>query len=132
MRIGELADRTGVSVRSLRYYEEHGLLSSHRTASGQRSYEPDAVDRVRLLRRLYAAGLSSATIATVLPCVDSPSEEVTRNALEVMTREHARIGAQIAELVTTRNDLTYLIDAATAFHHDQLDTDATLAATRPS
>ncbi|WP_375485659.1 MerR family transcriptional regulator [uncultured Jatrophihabitans sp.] len=131
MRIGELADRTGTSVRSLRYYEERGLLTAQRAASGQRRYGDDAVDRVRLLRRLYNAGLSSATIAALLPCVDTPSDNVTREALQVMGREHARIGDQIAELEATRADLTYLIDAATAFHRDQVDREAVGAGTAP-
>jgi len=38
VRIGELAERTGVSVRSLRYYETKGLLGSERTSGGQREY----------------------------------------------------------------------------------------------
>ncbi len=129
MRIGELAGQTGASVRALRYYQEQGLLAPQRTASGQRVYGLDAVERVRLLRRLYAAGLTSTTIATLLPCVDSPSDEVTRKTIEVMRREHARISSQIDELITTRNDLSYLIDAAAAFQRDQVATDATLAAT---
>ena len=37
MRIGEVAERAGVSTRALRYYEEQGLLESDRTSSGQRS-----------------------------------------------------------------------------------------------
>ena len=49
MRIGDLAQQTGASVRSLRYDEEQGLLSSVRTPRGQRTYEEDAVGRVRLL-----------------------------------------------------------------------------------
>ncbi|MEC3982550.1 MerR family transcriptional regulator [Amycolatopsis sp. H20-H5] len=119
MRIGELARQTGASVRALRYYEEHGLLSAHRTASSQRTYDPDAVERVRLLRRLYSAGLTSSTIATLLPCVSTPSDQVTRQSIDIMRREHARISGQIADLTTTRDDLTYLIDAAAAFHRDQ-------------
>ncbi len=129
MRIGELATQTGVSVRSLRYYEEHGLLTSHRTASGQRTYDAGAVERVRLLRRLYAAGLTSTTIGTLLPCVDTPSNDVSREAIEVMGRERDRISAQIAELLTTRDDLSYLIDAATTFHRDQVRDTPPLAAT---
>lgn len=75
MRIGELAERAGVSVRSLRYYEEQGLLTSTRSASGQRHYTDYEVERVTFIQRLYAAGLSSRTITELLPCVDSPSEE---------------------------------------------------------
>jgi len=86
MRIGELASRTGVSVRSLRYYEEQGLLSSSRSASGQRHYTEGEVERVAFIQALYAAGLSSRTIAELLPCVDTPSEDHSDAALERMRR----------------------------------------------
>jgi DNA-binding transcriptional MerR regulator len=119
MRIGDLSAHTYVSVRSLRYYEEHGLLTAHRTASGQRTYGSEAVERVLLLRRLYRAGLNSATIAALLPCVDTPSEEVTSATIELMRHEHARISEQITQLITTRDDLSSLIDAAAAYHRDE-------------
>jgi hypothetical protein len=67
MRIGELAALTGVSVRALRYYEEQELLAAERGPGGRRRYPDDAVDRVRLIQRLYAAGLSSRTIRELLP-----------------------------------------------------------------
>lgn len=69
MRIGELARRTGVTTRALRYYEEQNLLTAERSGSGQRHYAEDAVDRIHLIRQLYAAGLSSKTIAELTPCV---------------------------------------------------------------
>ena len=128
MRIGELATQTGASVRSLRYYEEQGLLSAQRTSSDQRIYGTEAVERVNLLRRLYGAGLNSATIASVLPCVDAPSAAVTVETLGIMRREHARIDEQIADLTRTRDELTYLIDNATAFHGEQLSADGQTAA----
>lgn len=53
MRIGELAALTGASPRSLRYYEEQNLLSSCRTTSGQRVYNDEAHERVRLIQRSY-------------------------------------------------------------------------------
>ncbi len=56
MRIGELAERTGVSVRSLRYYEEQGLLDSERSSGGHRHYTEHEIDRVEYLQRLYAPG----------------------------------------------------------------------------
>ena len=46
MRIGELARRSGVSVRALRYYEEQGLLRPERSRSGQLLFTEDAVERV--------------------------------------------------------------------------------------
>ena len=121
MRIGDLARQTGTSVRSLRYYEEQALLVADRTSSGQRTYDDEAVVRVRLLRQLYNAGLTSTTIATVLPCVDSPSAASTRQTIAVMEREHARLGQQVDDLVTTREQLAYLIAAATACGHEQTD-----------
>ncbi|MFJ8007512.1 MerR family transcriptional regulator [Streptomyces fagopyri] len=109
MRIGELAARSGVSVRSLRYYEEQDLLFSTRSASGQRHYTEDAVERVTFLQRMYAAGLSSRTIAELLPCVDSPSEEASDAALERMAEERDRLDEHIAELIRTRESLDVLM-----------------------
>ena len=119
MRIGELAARAGVSVRSLRYYEEQGLLSSTRSASGQRHYTDYEVERVVFIQRLFAAGLSSRTIAELLPCVDSPSEENSDAALERMAQEHDRLSERIADLVRTRDALAGLMATARA-HQDQL------------
>ncbi len=73
MRIGELAARTGVSTRSLRYYEQQGLLVSARSATGQRHYEEDHVDRVRIIQAYLTAGVPSRTIAEMVPCMNSPS-----------------------------------------------------------
>ena len=109
MRIGELARRAGVSVRSLRYYEEQGLLVSERSGSGQRHYPEAAVDRVILLQRLYAGGLSSRTIGEVLPCVDRPSADTSDSAFEMMVSERDRLSAHIEDLLQTREMLDELI-----------------------
>ncbi|MFG3236766.1 MerR family transcriptional regulator [Streptomyces antibioticus] len=114
MRIGELSARAGVSVRSLRYYEEQGLLTSTRSASGQRHYTDDEVERVAFIQRLYAAGLSSRTIAELLPCVDSPSEDASDAALERMAEERDRLSEHIADLIRTREALEGLMAAARA------------------
>ncbi|MFJ3928375.1 MerR family transcriptional regulator [Streptomyces sp. NPDC090022] len=112
MRIGELAARAGVSVRSVRYYEEQGLLASTRSASGQRHYTDGEVERVAFIQRLYAAGLSSRTIAELLPCVDAPSEENSDAALERMAQERDRLSGHIADLIRTRDALDALMVAA--------------------
>jgi DNA-binding transcriptional MerR regulator len=110
MRIGELSKRTGVSPRSLRYYEEQGLLSSARSDAGQRHYSDAEVQRVLLIQQLFAAGMSSRVIASVLPCVDTPSDPAgIQSAFVAMTRERDRINADIAHLVETRDALDVLI-----------------------
>lgn len=116
MRIGEVAAQAGVSVRSLRYYEEQHLLTSTRSASGQRHYGAEVVERVRFIQRLYTAGLSSRTIAALMPCVDSPSEQHSDEAWERMRQEREQITAHIAELTRARDSLDDLI-AANRRHH---------------
>ncbi|MFI5893053.1 MerR family transcriptional regulator [Actinoplanes sp. NPDC051513] len=108
MRIGELAAKAGVSVRALRYYEEQGLLMSDRSGSGQRIYVSAAVDRVQLIQHLYAAGLTSRTIAELLPCVDAKVS--TPESRARLQEERNRIDQQISELTRTRDRLDAVIE----------------------
>ncbi|GAB2854334.1 MerR family transcriptional regulator [Actinocorallia aurea] len=125
MRIGELAKQAGVSVRSLRYYEEQGLLASERSSSGQRRYPDESVQRVMFLQRLYAAGLSSRTIAEVLPCVDSPSPDTSDDAFERMVAVRNRLDAHIDELLATREALDQLIGVNRRYRATQTPLPAT-------
>ena len=110
MRIGELSKRTGVSPRSLRYYEEQGLLASSRSDAGQRHYSDAEVERVSLIRQLFDAGMSSRVIASVLPCVETPADlGVIESAFVTMAREHDRMNADIAHLIETRDALEVLM-----------------------
>ncbi|WP_172382048.1 MerR family transcriptional regulator [Streptomyces sp. MNP-20] len=111
MRIGELATRTGVSVRSLRYYEEQGLLSAQRSPSGQRHYGARAVDRVQLIQQLYGAGLPSKSIREVLPC--AATGEATPELIAWLAGERDRIDQQIGDLKDTRDRLDDIISTAT-------------------
>ncbi|MGQ5261441.1 MerR family transcriptional regulator [Micromonospora sp. ZYX-F-536] len=107
MRIGELATRTGVSVRALRYYEEQALLIPARSSGGQRHYDEGAVERVHLIQMLYAAGLSSRTILDLLPCVDAKVN--TPESRAMLTAERERIDRQIAQLTQARDRLDAVI-----------------------
>ena len=110
MRIGELSSRTGVSRRSLRYYEDQDLLTSSRAASGQRHYDDDHVHRVALIQSFLAAGLSSSTIAEMVPCMANPSTSEAQRARTTMARERARLSAAIDSLAAARATLDHLID----------------------
>ncbi|GAA0583975.1 MerR family transcriptional regulator [Kribbella sandramycini] len=117
MRIGELARRTAVSERSLRYYEQHGLLVSDRTPGGHREYPEAAVDRVILIQELLAAGLHSKKIAQLLPCMrdpdGAPNQNATPELVRELTAERARINQLIADLTTSRAILDDVISTAT-------------------
>lgn len=115
MRIGELAARSGVSVRALRYYEEQRLLGAERSPSGQRHYPQSAVERVLLIRQLYAAGLSSRVIADLLPCVVGGN--ATPELVARLSAERDRIDSQIAALVTVRGRLDSVVAGAAANLH---------------
>lgn len=69
MRIKEVSERTGVSARLLRYYEEQGLLSPQRQENGYRDYGEYQVERVQQIRSLLDAGLTTEIIRAVLPCL---------------------------------------------------------------
>jgi len=96
MRIGELATRSGVSVRALRYYEEQGLLIPERSPSGQRHYPEDAVGRVGFLQDMYSAGLTSKNIAELLPCIDTGHTDVQQRRM--LHAERDRIHDRVEQL----------------------------------
>jgi DNA-binding transcriptional MerR regulator len=116
MRIGELARRTNVSERSLRYYETQGLLRADRTPGGHRDYPEAAVDRVVLIQELFAAGLHSTKIAQLLPCMrdadGGPSAVATPRLVADLTAERDRIDRMIADLHRSRDTLDEVIRTA--------------------
>jgi DNA-binding transcriptional MerR regulator len=117
MRIGELSRRTGVSQRLLRYYEEQGLLRPVRLASGYREYGPDDAAAVRRIRSLLGAGLNTATIATLLPCLRDEDEQLVPtcpNMLAELRRERDRISDAIEGLEQSRSMLDTVIGAGAA------------------
>ncbi|OEV01736.1 MerR family transcriptional regulator [Streptomyces oceani] len=110
MQIGELSERTGASRRSIRYYEQHGLLTAQRTSKGWRTYEPLDVTRVRNVRELLAAGLTMEDIQLVAPCLELKSAEFMacdrpEQALEMYESRLAVVESRAAELERHRAQL---------------------------
>lgn len=87
MRIGELARRAGVSARSVRYYEQQGLISAERAYNGYRQYDDLAAVRVANIRDLLAIGLTTPDIRVYLErgCLDRPLAESPYCASELDT-----------------------------------------------
>ncbi|MFI9081451.1 MerR family transcriptional regulator [Streptomyces sioyaensis] len=111
MRIGELARRTRVPARLLRYYEEQGLLSPQRSQNGYRLYCESSVVRVQQIRGLLDVGLSTRTIRVFLPCLgqsdDKPlsSTQVTPDVATALQDEAERIQERIDSLTRSRDAL---------------------------
>ena len=57
MKIGDVADLTGTSVQTLRFYENSGLIQAGRTPGGTRDYDEDAINRIRVIRTLGELGI---------------------------------------------------------------------------
>ncbi len=68
MRISEVSRRTGVSIRSLRYYEQKRLLCAHRLENGYRDLDEEAVERVQTIQMYLGLGLTAAQIEEILQC----------------------------------------------------------------
>ncbi|MFF4240183.1 MerR family transcriptional regulator [Actinomadura geliboluensis] len=114
MRIGELSRRTGVNAHQLRYYEARGLLAADRRANGYREYDESAVLRVRQIRHLLGAGLSSEDIAYLLPCAVGEAPELLGcpELLTAMRSRLERLDEQMTRLAQSRDALADYIEAA--------------------
>jgi MerR family transcriptional regulator, repressor of the yfmOP operon len=122
LQIGEVADRTGVTQRTLRFYEERGLLKPpSRMDGGFRLYSEEDVDRVEQIKRLQnLLGLTLAEIkdmveaeetktelrATYRPDLDA-EERIARlvKAIEVTERQYEIIGTKVDALIEMKADL---------------------------
>ena len=115
MRIGELARRTGVPARMLRYYEEQGLISPRRLGNGYREYDEYLVDRVRKVRGLLDAGIPTRIIGDMLPCLHETDGTLVADPdpeLRVLLVEQRdKMGERIAFLEQNRAALVRYIEA---------------------
>ena len=84
MQIGAMAEATGLSRDTLRFYEKRGLLRSRRGANGYRHYPPEAVEWLRYLRLAQSLGFTLAEIEADLPLLSAPDASAgqLRSALE--------------------------------------------------
>src|SRR3970040_1869680 len=70
-QIGEVAESLGLSLRTIRYYEEIGLVTpSGRTEGGVRIYTGADIERLRLVKALKPVGMSLETLGELIECVD--------------------------------------------------------------
>ncbi|GIO44172.1 MULTISPECIES: MerR family transcriptional regulator [Paenibacillus] len=105
MKIGELSARTGVSVRSLRYYEQQGLLSPTRLENGYRDYSPFAEEQVHTIQLYLNLGLSTEEIAGFLQCVMKNKEAFCQEIMPIYRHKLEELDKQISLLQGIRSNL---------------------------
>lgn len=131
MRIGALAAASGTTAKTIRFYEQAGLLADPpRTASGYRDYPDGTTTRLAFIRTAQSAGLSLAEIRGVLAIRDAghaPCAHVTG----LLHQHLADVERRLAELDATRTVLRELARAAAATDPTTCTDDICRILTRP-
>lgn len=120
MHIGELAEKTGLSLRTIRHYDEVGLLKpSGRTEGGFRLYTPEDFTRLMLIRRMKPLGFSLEEMTELLRIIDTLSRrkreadnEAVRIELDHFIDEAQQRRAKLEEQLAMADEFLELL-------HDQ-------------
>jgi MerR family copper efflux transcriptional regulator len=112
VRIGELARRSGVPAKTIRYYEDIGLVEPPaRTPAGYRDYEPVALDRLAFIRAAQAIGLTLGEIRSIIALRDD-GQTPCGHVLDLLRHRADELERRIAELRSLRSELRRLVDRA--------------------
>ena len=115
--IGEVCETTGLSARTVRYYEELGLLPGvRRRAGGRRVYGPDEIERLRFIQRLKALGLSLADVKELnaVYAIAGSTRAMLERLDEQLGRHVEDVDGRIAELTTLRDEIQKYRDHVTS------------------
>jgi len=129
MRIGELAARSGVTAKTIRFWEAKGLLPDPaRTRAGYRDYDSDTLERLDFIRHAQTAGLTLAEIRQVLEISDT-GQAVCGHVTDLIHQHLTDVDQRINELEETRSLLNRLAERAA--DQDPADCDGYCAILRP-
>jgi DNA-binding transcriptional MerR regulator len=104
MQVGQIAARTGVSVRSIRHYERAGLLHASRRPNGYREFDGSAVERVRAIRDLLGSGFTVEEILSLASCLQGGDTcaGCCSQTVALYREKLARIDQQVSTLLDLR------------------------------
>ncbi|MEU7577301.1 MerR family transcriptional regulator [Streptomyces sp. NPDC041068] len=110
LSIGEVAQRSGLSVHALRFYEREGLFANpvRRLSNGRRVYHEEDLEWLAICTKLRSSGMSLAEIRRYIELArQGPGNEHER--LELLRRHESRVEAQIRELQDTLEVMRYKV-----------------------
>lgn len=105
LSVGQLADRTGVSISTLHFYERQGLISSRRTAGNQRRYRRDTLRRVAFIRVARRVGMSLADIKAALDQLPAGRTPGRADWQRISDEWRADLDLRIAQMEKLRDEL---------------------------
>ncbi len=115
MNIGEVAERTGVPAKTIRYYEDIGLVSPLRSDNGYRSFRDSDQHKLAFLGRARALGFSIEDCRKLIALYEDDTRESAQ--VKALAEEHLQeIDAKITQLQSMRDTLADLIGSC---HGDQ-------------
>ncbi len=106
--IGEVCQQTGLSARTVRYWEELGLLPGiRRRTAGRRVYGEDELQRIRFIQRLKALGLSLAEIGDLnaVYAIEGSTAAMLTRLDELLNRHRLELDSRIEELGGLRDQI---------------------------
>jgi DNA-binding transcriptional MerR regulator len=108
MKIGEVAERTQVAPRLIRYYEQQGLLAADRADNGYRSYDDGHVERITRIAGLVQSGIPTRLVKVLLDAEDAAARDEPTCPAEVAEQLAAELGpleSRIACLTRSRDTI---------------------------
>ncbi|MYW06552.1 MerR family transcriptional regulator [Streptomyces sp. SID3343] len=130
MRIGELAEQVGTSTRTLRYYEQRGLLRARRTSSGYRDYDQEDARLVREIRALLGIGFDLEETRPFVECLQAGHDtgDECPASVAVYRRKLDELDACIDRMQSVRAHLAAQLDHTERAHSRAAEAAATLPA----
>ncbi|MET4101492.1 MerR family copper efflux transcriptional regulator [Roseovarius sp. MBR-78] len=115
MNIGDVAQRTGLPAKTIRYYEEIGLVRPLRETNGYRRFRESDVHKLGFLGRARSLGFSIEDCRGLLALYEDAGR-ASADVKRIAAAHLARIDAKIAELDAMRATLSHLVDACAGDH----------------
>jgi MerR family copper efflux transcriptional regulator len=111
LTIGRVAKATGVAAKTIRYYEEIGVLPTpRRTVAGYRQYDESGVQRLRFIRRARALGLPLQQLKTLTTALNGgPRPTLRPRLLSLVRRQLFAVKHQIGELQLLQDELEQVL-----------------------
>lgn len=110
MNIGEVAERAGLPAKTIRYYEDIGLIRPRRGENGYRMFQPNDLHKLAFIGRARALGFSIEDCRALLALYDDSSRESAQ--VKQIAQEHlSQIDDKITQLQSMRHTLAHLVEA---------------------